>query len=156
MAIDFGDIENRNIEHNWPRLVLLAADESGYRSLMRLCSRAYLETAAQERPHLRISWLDETTDGLIALSGGPNGPLDGAIVAGRRPVASKPARAAAMGQGQGHGHGQGQGHGHGHGQGQGQGQGQGHGHGLFFFFFFFFFFFKKKKKKKKKKKGDSM
>ncbi|MFZ0238004.1 MAG: PHP domain-containing protein, partial [Xanthobacteraceae bacterium] len=39
MAVDFGDIENRNIEHNWPRLVLLAADESGYRSLMRLCSR---------------------------------------------------------------------------------------------------------------------
>ena len=87
MAVDFGDIENRNVEHNWPRLVLLAADESGYRSLMRLCSRAYLETAAQERPHIKASWLDETSDGLIALSGGPNGPLDGAIVAGQHPVA---------------------------------------------------------------------
>jgi DNA polymerase-3 subunit alpha len=87
MAIDFSDIENRNTEHNWPRLVLLATDEGGYRSLMRLCSRAYLETAAQERPHLKLSWLDGGTDGLIALSGGPNGPLDGAIVSGQHPVA---------------------------------------------------------------------
>ena len=87
MAVNFGDVENRNTEHNWPRLVLLAADESGYRSLMQLCSRAYLETAAQERPHIKVSWLDETTHGLIALSGGPNGPLDVAIVAGQHPVA---------------------------------------------------------------------
>ena len=87
MAVDFGDVENRNTEHNWPRLVLLAADESGYRSLMQLCSRAYLETPAQERPHIKVSWLDETTHGLIALSGGPNGPLDVAIVAGQHPVA---------------------------------------------------------------------
>src|ERR1700749_888928 len=28
MAVDFGDVENRNTEHNWPRLVLLAADEN--------------------------------------------------------------------------------------------------------------------------------
>jgi DNA polymerase-3 subunit alpha len=87
MAVDFGDVENRSTEHNWPRLVLLAADENGYRRLMRLCSRAYLESGAQERPHIKISWLDETTGGLIALSGGPNGPLDGAIVAGQHPVA---------------------------------------------------------------------
>src|SRR6516162_7959816 len=81
IAIDFGDIVNRSTEHSWPRLVLLATDESGYRSLMRLCSRAYLETAAQERPHIKISWLDETIDGLIALSSGPNGPLDGELLA---------------------------------------------------------------------------
>ena len=87
IAVDFGDIVNRSTEHSWPRLVLLATDESGYRSLMRLCSRAYLETAAQERPHIKISWLDETIDGLIALSGGPTGPLDGVLVAGQHPVA---------------------------------------------------------------------
>ena len=87
MAVDFGHVENRNTEQNWPRLALLAADEGGYRSLMRLCSRAYLDTGASERPHIKISWLDETTAGLIALSGGPNGPLDSAIVAGQHPVA---------------------------------------------------------------------
>src|ERR1051326_2615858 len=85
LAVDFADVETRSADHNWPRLVLLAANESGYRSLMRLCSRAYLETAAQERPHIKISWLDGSADGLIALSGGPNGPLDGAIVTGQHP-----------------------------------------------------------------------
>src|SRR6266702_1208963 len=88
MAVDFGDLETRNsaAEQAFPRLVLLAADEQGYRSLMRLCSRAYLETEAQQRPHVKISWLTDGTDGLIALSGGPSGPLDGAIVTGQNPV----------------------------------------------------------------------
>jgi DNA polymerase-3 subunit alpha len=88
MAIDFGDLETRNaaVEQAFPRLVLLAADEQGYRSLMRLCSRAYLETEAQQQPHIKISWLADGADGLIALSGGPSGPLDGTIVTGQIPV----------------------------------------------------------------------
>ena len=90
IAIDFGDLENRNpaADQIWPRLVLLAADERGYRSLMRLCSRAYLDTAAHERPHIKAHWLDHATAGLIALSGGPGGPLDHAIIAGQNPIAS--------------------------------------------------------------------
>src|SRR5262249_49884972 len=64
------------------RIVLLAARESGYRSLMRLNSRAFLETAPSEPPHLRLAWLEGEADGLIALTGGPGGPLDAAIVAG--------------------------------------------------------------------------
>jgi DNA polymerase-3 subunit alpha len=89
IAIDFGDVENRNpaAEQTWPRLVLLASDERGYRSLMRLCSRAYLDTASHERPHIKAHWLDDAAAGLIALSGGPSGPLDKAIVAGQNPIA---------------------------------------------------------------------
>jgi DNA polymerase III subunit alpha len=89
MATDFGDLDSRNpaSDQIWPRLVLLAADEQGYRSLMRLCSRAYLDNAAHERPHIKAHWLADATAGLIALSGGPGGPLDGAIVAGQNPVA---------------------------------------------------------------------
>src|SRR5579883_2653510 len=46
LGVDFGDQENRSaLADGWPRLVLLAAGENGYRSLMRLVSRAYLETA---------------------------------------------------------------------------------------------------------------
>src|SRR5262249_57743302 len=66
-----------------PRIVLLAARENGYCSLMRLNSRAFLETAPNERPHLRLPWLEGETDGLIALTGGPGGPLDAAIAAGQ-------------------------------------------------------------------------
>ena len=56
LGVDFGDQEIRNgaVDHVWPRLVLLAAGEDGYRSLMRLSSRAYLETPPQERPHLKL------------------------------------------------------------------------------------------------------
>ncbi len=66
-----------------PRIVVLAARESGYRSLMRLNSRAFLETPPNEQPHLKLAWLEGETEGLIALTGGPGGPLDVAIVAGQ-------------------------------------------------------------------------
>jgi DNA polymerase-3 subunit alpha len=89
LGVDFGDQENRgpSAADTWPRIVLLAARENGYRSLMRLSSRAYLETEPHERPHIKLAWLDGETDGLIALTGGPNGPLDVAIAGGQNALA---------------------------------------------------------------------
>src|SRR5438874_8486830 len=79
IALEFGDHEGaRTGNASRQRIVLLAAHEQGYRNLMRLSSRAFLETASSEKPHLQLGWLDGSTDGLIALSGGPSGPLDGA------------------------------------------------------------------------------
>jgi len=46
-----------------PRIVLLAAREAGYRSLMRLNSRAFLETPPNEQPHLKLAWLEDETRG---------------------------------------------------------------------------------------------
>jgi DNA polymerase III subunit alpha len=90
LGVDFGDVEIRpgTLADTWPRLVLLAASDEGYRSLMRLCSRAYLETAQQERPHIKAEWLDGEAGGLIALSGGPGGPLDIAIAGGQQALAA--------------------------------------------------------------------
>jgi DNA polymerase-3 subunit alpha len=89
LAVDMGDQETRGgVGHDsWPRLVLLAAREEGYRNLMRLCSRAYLDTEPHDRPHLKLRWLAEQTNGLIALSGGPSGPLDLAIAGGQNALA---------------------------------------------------------------------
>jgi DNA polymerase-3 subunit alpha len=89
LGVDFGDVESRGAAaaENWPRLVLLAMNEAGYRSLMRLNSRAYLETQQHERPHIKTAWLDGETSGLIALSGGPHGPLDVALAAGQNALA---------------------------------------------------------------------
>src|SRR5271167_4565782 len=41
LGVDFGDQDDRPgaMDHVWPRIVLLAAAETGYRSLMRLSSR---------------------------------------------------------------------------------------------------------------------
>jgi len=88
LAVDFGDHEtrpNQAVVH--PRVVLLAATESGYRSLMRLNSRAFLETAGGDKPHLQLDWLNGEIDGIIALTGGPGGPLNAAIVAGQEHLA---------------------------------------------------------------------
>ena len=87
LALDFGDTEqgvrNGNGVPPRQRIVLLAAREHGYRSLMRLSSRAFLDTPPHEKPTLKLDWLDGETDGVIALTGGPGGPLDLAIAAGQ-------------------------------------------------------------------------
>src|SRR5215208_7561262 len=61
------------------RIVLLAARERGYRSLMRLNSRAFLETPVHQSPHVKFEWLQDEAEDLIALSGGPDGPISLAI-----------------------------------------------------------------------------
>ena len=92
LAVDFGDSERgaRNAGAGIPRerVVLLAANDAGYRSLMRLNSRAFLDTPPNEPPRLLREWLEGETEGLIALTGGPGGPLDGAIAAGQSHLAA--------------------------------------------------------------------
>jgi len=90
LAVDFSDQETRSpaIAEGWPRLVLLAAREDGYRGLLRLTSRAYLDTAQTDRPQVKLAWLAEEAGGLIALSGGSDGPLGGAIVGGQDALAA--------------------------------------------------------------------
>src|SRR3979490_470831 len=61
LAVDFGDLDPnaRNAQSAVPaRIVLLAARERGYRSLMRLNSRAFLETPVHQAPHTKVEWLD--------------------------------------------------------------------------------------------------
>ena len=91
LAIDFGDAEHNPrapmvVERQ--RIVLLAARPEGYRSLMRLNSRAFLESPANEPPRCKLEWLEGETNGLIGLTGGPGGPLDAAITAGQTHLAA--------------------------------------------------------------------
>lgn len=62
-------------------LVFLASTEEGYANLVRLVSRAYLETNDGDPVHIKASWLDGFTDGLIALTGGPLGPIGRSVAA---------------------------------------------------------------------------
>src|ERR1700676_599395 len=99
LAVDFADQDagpraSGGLPLTRPRIVLLAAREAGYRSLMRLNSRAFLETPPNEPPHIKLSWLEAEAGALIALTGGPSGPLDTAIVAGQGSRAA--ARCAAL------------------------------------------------------------
>ena len=88
LAVDCGDgvPESRTgaSEARLPRLVLIAAREEGYRRLIKLTSRAFLETPSDARPHIKLAWLEDETAGLIALTGGPGGMLDMELAAGRQ------------------------------------------------------------------------
>src|SRR5437660_4037 len=84
LAVDFADQDPtaRNALAGGPsRIVLLAARQAGYRNLMRLSSRAFLETPVHQTPHVKFDWLSENNEGLIALTGGPDGPISLALSA---------------------------------------------------------------------------
>ncbi|GLS59279.1 hypothetical protein GCM10007887_19450 [Methylobacterium haplocladii] len=68
-------------------LVLLAQDAAGYGNLLRLASRAYFDVPLGEPPRVTAEALQESGAGLIALTGGGSGPLDGALRAGRPELA---------------------------------------------------------------------
>ncbi|MEI6556900.1 MAG: DNA polymerase III subunit alpha [Rhodospirillaceae bacterium] len=68
-------------------LVLLVQTEAGYANLMRLVSRAFIESDAAETPQISLEHLDGASDGLIALTGGPAGPVGRALATGQEPAA---------------------------------------------------------------------
>jgi DNA polymerase-3 subunit alpha len=90
LAVDFGDQDPNARNAVAPsRLVLLAARERGYRSLMRLNSRAFLETPVHQAPHIKFDWLNDDAEDLIALTGGPDGPMALAIASDHGSLATE-------------------------------------------------------------------
>jgi DNA polymerase-3 subunit alpha len=71
-------------------LVLLAQTELGYFNLVKLVSKAYMETADDEAPQIALSALAPLAEGLLCLTGGPDGPV------GRRLLAGQPGSAEAI------------------------------------------------------------
>ena len=71
-------------EGNPTQLVLLIADEQGYKNLTHLISKAYQAGQRQGIPYIRRSWLAEFSAGLVALSGGRYGEIGMALVSGRQ------------------------------------------------------------------------
>jgi DNA polymerase-3 subunit alpha len=65
-----------------PTVVLLAQNEAGWRNLTWLSSQAYLEPEGDEPA---VAWREVAarSEGLILLSGGPDGPVDHLFAAGR-------------------------------------------------------------------------
>ena len=67
-------------------LVLLAQDEAGYMNLMKLSSCLYVDKGGQ-LPQVTLDELATYSDGLICLSGGPDGPVGRLLRNGQRPKA---------------------------------------------------------------------
>jgi DNA polymerase-3 subunit alpha len=67
-----------------PTIVLLAQNERGYLNLCALSSMAYLDSAGETEPGVAWDKVVAHSEGLILLSGGPDGPVDPLFAAGRR------------------------------------------------------------------------
>ena len=97
LQVDFGDRAQPNALQrsgaNQPRsqpggaLALLACNEQGWQNLMKLASCAYFDPAEDETPHIEIERLEAHGGGLIALTGGPDGPICKALREGQKEVA---------------------------------------------------------------------
>jgi DNA polymerase-3 subunit alpha len=66
-----------------PCVVLLAQSERGYLNLTELSTAAYLEIEATDDPHVPWAKVVAHAEGLILLSGGPDGPVDHLLAAGK-------------------------------------------------------------------------
>ena len=70
------------------RLALYAMNGAGYANLMRLASACHLKTGDTEPPHVKIADVERWAEGVVALTGGPDGPIDRAIAGDEAPLAA--------------------------------------------------------------------
>ncbi|MCS6779040.1 MAG: DNA polymerase III subunit alpha [Geminicoccaceae bacterium] len=69
-------------------IVLLVKDATGWRNLMALVSAAHLE-GTDGRVEIRLEQLADRAEGLVALTGGPEGPLAAALARGELDQAAR-------------------------------------------------------------------
>jgi DNA polymerase-3 subunit alpha len=60
-------------------LVLIARNEGGYQNLLAIVSRSYLDNGGYDEPIVHCDLLQQHADGLIVLTGGPDGVVDRAL-----------------------------------------------------------------------------
>ncbi|HEY4469859.1 MAG TPA: DNA polymerase III subunit alpha [Stellaceae bacterium] len=69
------------------RIVLLVQSEAGYRNLLSLVSRAFLDGEAGGEPSIALADLAQESDGLICLAGGAGGPVGRSLAEGQAEAA---------------------------------------------------------------------
>ena len=67
-----------------PTVVLLVQNEQGWLNLCALSSAAYLDAGEMSEPGVPWSQVVDKSEGLILLSGGPDGPIDPLFVQNKR------------------------------------------------------------------------
>ncbi|CAK0777758.1 DNA polymerase III subunit alpha [Gammaproteobacteria bacterium] len=77
-------IQEENPKTPPSRLLILCQNLVGYRNMTHLISRAYIEGQAQGMPMVHRTWFSGKSEGLIALSGGREGDIGRALLAGKK------------------------------------------------------------------------
>ena len=75
-------VQSDELEGELSRIVILSADNTGYKNLTELISKAYLRGHIQGRAVIDKAWLVEHKEGLILLSGGREGDVGKALIKG--------------------------------------------------------------------------
>ena len=70
-------------------LILLCQNNTGYRNLTRLISRAWQHGQVLGVPRVQRAWIRELSDGVIMLSGGRDGDVGQALLAGNQELAER-------------------------------------------------------------------
>ncbi len=70
-------------------LILLCQNNTGYRNLTRLISRAWQQGQVLGVPRVQRAWIRELSDGVIMLSGGRDGDVGQALLSGNQELAEK-------------------------------------------------------------------
>ena len=89
LSIDLGGTKSPGTAQEYPSIALLVKDADGYVELCKLLSSAYLETEPGDLPHATVEKLTEHNKGLIALTGGPNGPVNRLLLSGQPEAAGE-------------------------------------------------------------------
>jgi len=71
------------------QMVLIAQNKKGYLNLSELISKSYLEGQHRGLPIMQAEWIEQHAEGIIALSGGRNGDIGRALLAGQLDLAKQ-------------------------------------------------------------------
>ena len=69
-------------------IIVLVQSETGYRNLLALVSKSFLETTGGEAPQIDLAALAGHSEGLLALTGGPAGAVGRLLLEGQKPAAA--------------------------------------------------------------------
>lgn len=76
-------IESLSNAQRFHRLVLLCRNEIGYKNLIQLISRSFVENQKNAQPVVKREWLEQYREGLLVLSGALLGDVGHAILEGK-------------------------------------------------------------------------
>ena len=73
-------------------VVVLVQNETGYRNLIKLVSRSFMDTDATSEPQVTLQALLDANEGMLLLTGGPSGPVGRLILQNQLAAAEAMAR----------------------------------------------------------------
>ena len=82
-------LRNNAEDNDLSRIVFLCQNNKGYKNITRLISRSYTEGQQRGIPIINFEWLAECSEGLIVLSGGRDGDIGKAVLAGNLQLAAE-------------------------------------------------------------------